>query len=85
MNIRTLSVVALVVAAVSSPAFAQDSTVEGQAVHKHTSTRHFHNTYNQAPLSEPGYNGASSASEGRSAHNSFDPSDLVAPNIVPGN
>jgi hypothetical protein len=46
MNIRTLSIVALVTAAVSSPVFAQD--VDGAAPQKPAhALRHYRGTYNQ--------------------------------------
>jgi hypothetical protein len=46
MNIRTLSIVALVTAAVSSPVFAQD--VDGAATQKPAhALRHYRSTYNQ--------------------------------------
>lgn len=46
MNIRTLSVVALVAAAVSGPVFAQD--VDGSAPQKPAhALRHYRGTYNQ--------------------------------------
>jgi hypothetical protein len=83
MTIKTLSAIAIITAALASPTFAQDRTMDGPANHKHT--RHFHDSYNQAPLSEPGYYGAPSAHEGRGIQNSFDPSDLVSPDVVPGN
>jgi hypothetical protein len=55
MTLKTLSAIAIVTAALSCPAFAQDSAVDGPAYHKQTYTRHFRNSYNQAPLSDPGY------------------------------
>jgi hypothetical protein len=46
MNIRTLSIVALVTAAVSSPVFAQD--IDGAAPQKPAhALRHYRGTYNQ--------------------------------------
>jgi hypothetical protein len=46
MNIRTLGAIALVTAAVSTPAFAQD--VDGSVSHKPThALRHYRSTYNQ--------------------------------------
>jgi hypothetical protein len=58
MTLKTLSAIAIVTAALSSPAFAQDSqdsAADGAAYHKHAYTRHLRNSYNQAPLSDPGY------------------------------
>ena len=49
MTIKTLSAIALVAAALSSPAFAQEPTVDASSTHKPTYTRHFRNSYNQAP------------------------------------
>jgi hypothetical protein len=46
MNIKTLSVIALVTAAVTTPAFAQD--VDGPVSHKSAhALRHYRSTYNQ--------------------------------------
>lgn len=55
MTLKTLSAIAIVTAALSSPAFAQDLAADGAGYHKQTYTRHFRNSYNQAPLSDPGY------------------------------
>ena len=49
MTIKTLSAIAVVAAALSSPAFAQEPTVDASVTHKPAYTRHFRNTYNQAP------------------------------------
>jgi hypothetical protein len=55
MTLKTLSAIAIVTAALGSPAFAQDQTLDGLAYHKPAYTRHFRNSYDQAPMSEPGY------------------------------
>jgi hypothetical protein len=55
MTLKTLSAIAIVTAALGSPAFAQDPALDGAAYHKQAYTRHFRNAYNQAPMSEPGY------------------------------
>ena len=48
MNIKTLSLIAVVTAAVSAPAFAQeaDTTAAQKPAH---ALRHYRNAYNQAP------------------------------------
>lgn len=69
MTLKTLSAIAIVTAALSSPAFAQDITVDGPAYHKQAYTRHFRNTYNQVPLSEPGYYAAPRAGGDWNAEN----------------
>jgi hypothetical protein len=61
MTLKTLSAIAIVTA-FGSPAFAQDSAVDGRGYHKQVYTRHFRNTYNQAPLSDAGYFAARRAS-----------------------
>jgi hypothetical protein len=43
MNIKTLGVIAIVAAAVSAPAFAQDTAAPKHPLH------HYRNAYNQAP------------------------------------
>ena len=63
MNMKTLSVIALVTAAVSSPAFAQD--VDGSVSQKPAhALRHYRGSYNQvqgpdfvAPQAREGWNG----------------------------
>jgi hypothetical protein len=55
MTLKTLSAIAILTAALGSPAFAQDSAVDGPAYHKLSHTRHLRNSYNQAPVSDPGY------------------------------
>ena len=70
MNIRTLSIVALVTAAVSSPVFAQD--VDGAAPQKPAhALRHYRGAYNQ--VQEPAFV-APRAYEGWSVHDDVDPS-----------
>lgn len=62
MNIKTLSAIALVTAAISSPAFAQD--VDGAAPHQPVrALRHYRSTYNEvqtpafvAPRAYEGWN-----------------------------
>lgn len=72
MNMRTLSVVALVTAAVSSPVFAQD--VDGSAPQKPAhALRHYRGAYNQVQgpaLVAP----RAGVNEGWSAGRDFDPS-----------
>jgi hypothetical protein len=74
MNIRTLSIVALVTAAVSSPVFAQD--VDGAATQKPAhALRHYRSTYNQVQgpaLIAP----RAGADEGWSAERDFDRSRI---------
>ena len=74
MNIRTLSVVALVAAAVSGPVFAQD--VDGSAPQKPAhALRHYRSTYNQVQgpaLIAP----RAGADEGWSAERDFDRSRI---------
>ena len=49
MTFKTLSAIAIVTAALSSPVFAQDMTADGSTYHRSASaTRHFRNSYNQA-------------------------------------
>lgn len=75
MTLKTLSAIAILTAALSSPAFAQDSATGGPAFHKQTYTRHFRNSYNQAPLlSDPGYFATPRASN--SPENEFDRSRI---------
>jgi hypothetical protein len=74
MNIRTLSVVALVATAVSSPVFAQD--VDGAAAPKPThAIRHYRGSYNQVQgpaLIAP----RGGAGEGWGAEHDVDPSRI---------
>ena len=50
MTFKTLSAIAIVTTALSSPVFAHDVTADGAAYHRPASaTRHFRNAYNQAP------------------------------------
>ena len=50
MTFKTLSAIAILTAALSSPVFAQDMTADAAAYHKSVSaTRHFRNAYNRAP------------------------------------
>ena len=49
MTITTLSAIAIVTAALSSPVFAQDVMVDGAAQKPAHVTRHFRSAYNQAP------------------------------------
>jgi hypothetical protein len=48
MNIKTLSAIAVVVAAVSSPVFAQDGEAASAQKPAHA-LRHYRSTYNQVP------------------------------------
>ena len=51
MTLKTLSAIAIITAAFSSPVLAQDMTADGAAYHRSASaTRHFRNSYNQAPV-----------------------------------
>ena len=61
MTLKTLSAIAMVTAAFGSPAFAQDRALDGPAYHKPAYTRHFRNSYDQAPISAPGYYAGPSA------------------------
>lgn len=50
MTVKTLSAIAILTAALSSPVFAQDMTTGGMTHHKSSyATRHFRNAYNRAP------------------------------------
>lgn len=50
MTFKTLSAIAIMTAALSSPVFAQDMTADGAAYQRPASaTRHFRNAYNRAP------------------------------------
>jgi hypothetical protein len=50
MTLKTLSAIAIITTALSSPVFAQDMTAEGAASPRPAhATRHFRNAYNQAP------------------------------------
>lgn len=70
MNIKTLSVIALVSAAVSTPAFAQD--VDKAVSHKPVHVlRHYRNTYNQ--VQGPGFV-APQVRDGWNAERDIDPS-----------
>jgi hypothetical protein len=56
MTIKTLGVIAIVTAALSSPVFAQDAFVEGTAAQKPVhALRHYRGTYNQ--VQAPAYIG----------------------------
>jgi hypothetical protein len=55
MSLKTLSAIAIVTVALGAPAFAQNSAIDGPAYHKPAHTRHLRNSFNQAPLSDPGY------------------------------
>jgi hypothetical protein len=69
MNMRTFSVVALVAATVSSPAFAQD--VDGAATQKPAhALRHYRGTYNQ--VQGPAFAPRIGADEGWSAEHDVD-------------
>jgi hypothetical protein len=59
MTIKTLSAIAIVAAAFSTAAFAQDASTDAPATRKPAYMRHFHNAYNQAP----GYYAAQRAGE----------------------
>jgi hypothetical protein len=48
MTIKTLSAIAIVAAAFSTAAFAQDASTDAPVTHKPAHTRHFHNAYNYA-------------------------------------
>ena len=51
MTLKTLSAIAVITAALSSPVLAQDLTADGAASHKPaSSTRHFRNAYDRAPV-----------------------------------
>jgi hypothetical protein len=79
MTLKALSAIAVVTVALGAPAFAQDSVVDGVTHHKPTYTRHFRNSFNQAPVSDPGYFAAPRASNApenefdRSRVGSYDP------------
>ena len=45
----------ILTAVLGTSAFARDSATDGQGYHKPAYTRHLRNSYNQAPLSDPGY------------------------------
>jgi hypothetical protein len=49
MTIKTLSAIAIVTAALSTPVFAQDAMAEGVIQKPAHATRHYRNAYNQAP------------------------------------
>jgi hypothetical protein len=49
MTIKTLSAIAIVAAALSSPAFAQDMSGTGAMQKPAHAARHFRNAYNQTP------------------------------------
>jgi len=55
MTLKTLSAITIITAALGGPAFAQDQAMDGSAYHKPAYTRQFRNSYNQAPMTEPGY------------------------------
>jgi hypothetical protein len=56
MTIKTLSAIAIVSAALSGPAFAQDPGLDGTSYQKPAHVqRHFRGAYNQAPVNEPFY------------------------------
>jgi hypothetical protein len=55
MTLKTFSAIAVVTVALSAPAFAQDSAIDGATHHKPAYTRHLRNAYNQAPVNDPGY------------------------------
>jgi hypothetical protein len=74
MTLKTLSAIAIAAAALSSPAFAQDSAVDGQGYHKPAYTRHLRNSYNQVPLNDPGYFAA--PRPGYAPENEFDRSRI---------
>lgn len=72
MNIRTLGVVAIVVAAVSSPVLAQD--VDGSAPQRPArALRHYRGTYNE--VRQPGY-AAPQMGNGWSTERDFDRSRI---------
>jgi len=74
MTIKTLSAIALVTAALSSPVFAQDTTVEGTSPQKSIhALHHYRGTYNQ--VQGPSFV-APRASEGFNAENGFDHSRI---------
>jgi hypothetical protein len=59
MTIKTLSAIAILSTALSSPVLAQDASISGPTHNRPAyHLRHFRGTYNQAPLSEPYYTGA---------------------------
>jgi hypothetical protein len=74
MTLKTLSAIAIVTAALGSPAFAQDSAIGGPAYHKPAYTRHVRNAYNQAAVTDPGYFATPRASN--SPDNEFDRSRI---------
>ena len=50
MTLKTLSAIAILAAAISAPAFAQDTTADGTAYHRPATTmRHFRSSYDQMP------------------------------------
>jgi hypothetical protein len=56
MTIKTLSAIAIVSAALSSPVFAQDAGLDGTSYQKPAHVqRHFRGSYNQATVNEPFY------------------------------
>ncbi len=55
MTLKTLSAIAIITASLGSPAFAQDQAVDGPAYHKPAYTKRFRNSYDQAPMNDPGY------------------------------
>ena len=66
MTIKTLSAIAIVSAALSSPVFAQDAGLDGTSYQKPAHVqRHFRGSYNQAPMNYA----APRASEGWSFEN----------------
>jgi hypothetical protein len=62
MTVKTLSAIAILSAALSSPVLAQSGHMRGPA-HNGPAyhLRHFRGVYNQAPLDEPYYTGAPDA------------------------
>jgi hypothetical protein len=67
--IKTLSAIAIVSAALSGSAFAQDTGLDGTSYQKPAHVqRHFRGAYNQAPVNESFY----VASEGSSYQNGLD-------------
>ena len=70
--IKTLSAIAIVSAALSGSAFAQDTGLDGTSYQKPAHVqRHFRGAYNQAPVNESFYVGPR-ASEGSSYQNGLD-------------
>ena len=74
MTLKTLSAIAIVTVALGAPAFAQDSATNGQGYHKPAYTRHLRNSFNQAPVTDPGYFAIPRASN--SPENEFDRSRI---------